>query len=197
MKRLIAISLLFTTFWGCHLINPGTCPDAPSFFDIDGLMLNNRVEEANFYCCSDYLQENELVNFDQHRFYGDYSFTYHANIKSKGGFFSQAFALSCIEPGYEGSKETIADIIVTTNYDINENYLAGDTINNLMMYSNALDLLPLSEYLNGEYRSILVPYFWLYFTERPTATDTTSINLTIILDNGERYTETTESVIYL
>lgn len=196
MKKLTALALLFTFFWGCEVIDNGggTCPDVPPFFDINELNLSNRLFET--YCCGDELPNHELVDFDQYRIYGEYGFTLHAHQPAKGGFLSRSYALSCVAGGYEGSKETIEDFTVTTNFDINENYLAGDTINDLIVFNDFLTERPLNELLNSEDRSILAQWFYLELTEKPTATDTAAFTVTLLLDNGERYTEATPNVIF-
>ena len=190
MKKIVAITLLFTSFWGCNLINPGTCPDVAPFFDITGFVMTNTED---YY---EEIPEYGLINFSEHRFDVAYDYNVYAQLQQKGGFFSQAYALSCLDAGYEGSKELIEDIIVTTNFDINDSYSAGDTITDLMMFNNYQFETSLNDYLNQEDKSILSEWFWLNFMERPTATDTVSIDLTIILDNGESYNERSEPVIY-
>lgn len=196
MKKIIAIALLFTVFWGCEVTDNGggTCGEALPFFDINGLNIDNRFFETS--CCGDVIANNERIELERFSIFGNYEFTLHAHQPSKGGFFSRSYALSCIAGGHEGSKETISEFVVTTNFDFNENYLAGDTINDLFTFNDFFTERTLNELLEDEERAILSPQFFLQLIEKPTATDTASFNINIVLDNEESYSGTTANVIF-
>ena len=195
MKKFVALALLFTLFWGCEVTDDGgECPEALPFFDINGLNVEHRLFDTS--CCGNAILNNESVPFENFSIFGSYDYSLHAFQPSKGGFLSRSYALSCLAGGYEGSQETISEFVVTTHFDINENYLAGDTINDLLTFNDFLSESTLNEFLNDEERAILSPQFFLQLTERPTATDTASFTVNIVLDNGENYTETTPNVIF-
>ena len=195
MKKFAVLVLLFTIFWGCELTDDGgECPEALPFFDINGLEISNRNFETA--CCGNVISNNERIAFEHYSISGYYDFTLHANHSPKGGFFSRSYALSCIAGGHEGSKETISEFVVTTNFDFNESFLAGDTINDLVTFNDFFTERTLIEYLADEERTILSPQFVLRLIEKPTATDTASFNVNIVLDNGENYSETTQNVIF-
>lgn len=195
MKKIVAVTLLFFLFLGCEVTdNGGECPDALPFFDINGLNISNRVFETS--CCGDVITNNQRIELERFVIFGNYEFTLHAETPSKGGFFSRSYALSCIAGGHEGSKETISEFVVTTHFDFNENYLAGDTINDLITFNDFITDRSLNELLAEEERAILSPQFFLQLTERPTATDTASFHINITLDNGENYSGTSGNVIF-
>ncbi len=195
MKKVVATAFLFTIFLGCEVIDGGgTCSDVPPFFDINDLSLSNRIFESS--CCSEEITPNQRIEFDRYAIVGSYDFTLHSHIPTKGGFFSRSYALSCIAGGHEGSLETISDFVVITQFDFNESYLAGDTINNLITYNDFFTERTLTELLNGEDRSIPSPQFFLQLTEQPSATDTASFSITITLDNGESYSKATPNVVF-
>lgn len=194
MKKLIALALLFTVFWGCEVTDDGgECPEALPFFNINGLNIENRAFET--FCCGDIIPNNARVPFEQFSIYGFYDYSLHASQPAKGGFLSRSYALSCLAGGHEGSKETISEFVVTTNLDFNKNYLARDTINDLLTFNDFFTERTLNEFLADEERAILSPQFFLRLTERPTLPDTISFNIHIVLNNEERYTGTTGSVI--
>ncbi len=194
MKKIIAIALLFTIFWGCEVTDDGgECPDALPFFDINGLNLSNRLFETS--CCGDVITNNQRIDFDRYAIFGRYDFTLHAQAP-KGGFLGRSYALSCIAGGHEGSKETISEFVVTTHFDYNENYLAGDTINDLVTFNDFFTERTLNALLAEDERAILSPQFYLQLTEPPSATDTASFEINILLDNGENYSGTTGNVIF-
>lgn len=195
MKKIVAIALLFTVFWGCEVTDDGgQCPEAPPFFDINSMNLSNRMFET--FCCGDALANNEQIEFDRYSIFGEFDVTLHSHNSTKGGFLSRSYALSCIAGGHEGSKEKISEFIVTTHFDFNDNYLAGDTINDLITFNDFFTERTLNEYLADEERTILSPQFFLRLTEKPTSTDSASFTVNILLDNGESYSETTPNVIF-
>lgn len=197
MKKIVALALLFTLFWGCEVTDDdgwGECPEALPFFDINGLNVEHRLFDTT--CCGNVILNDERVPFENFSIFGSYDYSLHAFQPTTGGFMSRSYALSCIAGGHEGSKETIDEFVVTTHFDINENYQAGDTINDLLTFNDFLSVKTLNEFLADEERAILSPQFFLQLTERPTATDTASFTINIVLDNGERYTESTPRVIF-
>lgn len=195
MKKSIAFAFLFAILFCCEVTDDpgGECPPSLPFFDIDGMNVSNLI--FNNDCCPEDAPDGITIPFDRHKIGGTFSFSLHAKGPSKGGFLGNAYALSCIAGGHEGSLEEIENIIVTTNYDLFENYLAEDTINDLLIFDNIQSQKPLHEYLSDD-KSIPNPRYHMYLTEKPTLTDTVSFNITLILDNGESYSGTTARVVY-
>ncbi|MEQ8472447.1 MAG: hypothetical protein RIC35_14735 [Marinoscillum sp.] len=185
MKKLVLTITLFTGIFGC-----GTCPEYDGFyFDINGLVIFNmekRSPNARFG-----VDEGTNLEFKNHSFTISYTANYYSlNEINNIGLISSALATSCSYSGEGGSQEYLDTLVVTTNFDIDEQHLKGESINDIILYNGKV----LNSFLATD--SIEIPHqtFSLELTQKPELDNSLSINILVKLLNGEEYTATSERV---
>ena len=166
------------------------CPDIEGyFFDINGLVIYNL--ERNSSNSAYGIEEGSTLKFEDHLFSISYSATYYSE-NSIGSFnmISSAFATSCDYDGQGGTKELLDTMIVKTNFDIDDDHLTGQPINDILRFNGII----LTNYLEQDTIEILDQEFTLALTKKPTLDNSLSIDVFLRLKNGEEYKATSETV---
>jgi hypothetical protein len=186
MKKLVLTIILFTGIFGC-----GSCPEYEGhYFDINGLEIFNAERLSSQ--SRKIVEEGSTLDFEDHSFTITYTATYYSSEKTNNfSLISTALATSCDYNGDGGSQEYLDTMVVTTNYDIDDQHLKGEPINDIIRYNGIL----LNSFLAAD--SIEIPYqnFSLVLTKKPEIDNSLSINIQVKLLNGEEYTSTSERVI--
>jgi len=140
------------TFQNCDPFDCNCPPFSGGYFDIQGIDLINYKKRGN--SSVDKLLENEEVKFsDYSGLTIDYIVEYHSNNchQKKTWDFSimnSALACSCLENGWEGSKEEkINSLTILTLNDFDTEHRANDTINELLDIGFHCETFDLNEYL--------------------------------------------------
>ncbi|MBT0607463.1 hypothetical protein [Aequorivita echinoideorum] len=177
-------------------------PIAGEFFDITGMDLSSyeRIDENEV----EILEENEAVAYDTYdgiQLEYDVDFISEASQKSLGfSLISSAYACSCKQDGYAGSKfEKLSNLTVTTLNDFDEDHLAGSVINDLIVVKSSF------RDANGEYlqdflenyaeSNISDPYLNLKVDRKPILDENFKVRVKVELSTGEVYEEVTSNII--
>lgn len=185
MKKLILTITLFTGLFGC-----GTCPEYKGFyFDINGIEIINmerRTSNGRFRA-----DPESTLSFENHSFALLYKATYYSHKEANNiNLLSSAMATSCKNNGEGGSKEYIDTIIVTTNYDIDDQHKKGDIINDIVRYEGKI----LDSFLASDSIEIPNQNVFLELTKKPELDNSLSVDILVKLLNGEEYRATSERV---
>lgn len=174
-------------------------PFSGAYFDINGIqsaLHHHSIGES----ASPPLPHNSTVTFEKYRgIILRYSTDYLADVYPLGpvkGGFSELRALSCIPNGEAGSKnEKYKEITITTQYNFNDNYSAGDTINDMITigFNETIEEF----ILNRDTINIEYDYLWFTISEPPTADTRFKVLINIVLDNGETYQKESTKVRFI
>lgn len=212
MKSKKSIYLVLILFIGFNFNNcvssddyDCNCGTTEEYFDINGLTLSQLKLDAdtNQY---EILNTDDVIPFSEYAFISlEFLVDYIANInstKSKFNFsFSTiptAYACSCLEPGYNGAKdEGIKSLNIITLHDYNDNYKANDNINEIMAFSeyiNLMDSKSYEEFIAMNSDNVLFRNSFIKPTEAPTSGVILEFKIIIELSNGEIYEATTPKI---
>lgn len=179
---------------GCNsLIGPTCrCPDVPKLFRPD------RVQTW-------YFQKSGVIHsadatLSRERFGGimlSWEGTgYSRRSSAPGGFFPSAYACDCVQPGHQGSVETIRRIEVKALTDYNDRFKAGSLLNAELTVTGQPDGkdLPLATFLQqkspktGPYE-----YLRLSFNQAPSVSSFRA-EITVELSDGKTFVSQTPTV---
>ena len=163
------------------------------YFDIKGMELNNYKKTGENSVGR--LQENEVVSYANYAGLGvEYEVDYISQRRPKRPSFSlisSAYACSCIYDGINGSKyEKLSNITVITLNDFDENHVANDTINDLILVGNEY----LSDYLVNDTLNIQFPGIQLKVDRKPSLNENFKVRVIVELSTGEVYQEESKSI---
>jgi len=169
---------------------PCYCPD---FFEIKGMELNFVKFENQFMPISDtrIIGKDETLYLSFRPTYRFYSFDSFSLINS-------ALACNCVGASWEGikSKDSLVNISLTTVYDFDDYYKAGDDISDL--FYDSIKKLSLKEIYENEefnYGAYFLLHGRLKLTQRPTRDKEFQVKLSVELSTGEKYEATSPTVI--
>lgn len=195
----ILFTLLFTVGTpGCKK-EISNCPDALQYFDINGVeatiysTMGSKGFDEQLTTYDSTTVENYYINCNYNvTYYSDNSFSLPAL------FINSAYALSCLENGYGGSKEGLENVYVITKQDFSSTYHSGDTINALVMATDGFNnYMPLEKYVSNNSQGIRFSSVNIKLSEKP-GNQAAAHGFTIIfkLKNGEEYTVNTPAVYF-
>lgn len=174
-------------------------PITGAYFDINGMVVNNyKWVGTNSVSL---MVADEVVQYDDYAGLGvEYSVDYIAQRRSKWPSFSlvpSAYACSCLSNGYKGSKnEKLSNITVITLNDFDEDHLANDTINDLILvrdYFSQEDYY-LGDYLLNDTINIQIPVIQLKVDKKPALDENYKVKVVVELSTGEVYQKVSESI---
>ena len=101
----------------------------------------------------EFVATNDTVEIE--KYFADIRFQSDYYTENKSDYWNSGmlYALSCVEPGYEGSKEGISQLEIITIHDFNSEYQANDTITNILEFGQVAvtvdfsDFVPHSEFV--------------------------------------------------
>lgn len=182
--------------------NGGDCNCGPvtgRYFDINGMELNNyKTVGTNSVSL---MVEDEVVQYaDYAGLAVEYSVDYISQSRSKWPSFSlipSAYACSCVFDGELGSKnEKLSNLTVITLNDFDEDHLANDTINDLIVvkgFYNQADQY-LEDYLVNDTINIQIPGIQLNIDKKPTLNENYKVKVIVELSTGEVYQKESASI---
>jgi hypothetical protein len=167
-------------------------PFLGDYFDIQGIELINYKKRGE--CCVDKILGNEEVKFsDYHGLTIDCVVEYHTsncNRNKPWGFsiINSALACSCLENGWEGSKEEkLTSMTILTLNDFDDEHLANDTINALFEVRFHNEILDLNEYLLQDTSIMKFEDFGLKLKKAPELDNEFKIKVIMELSTNEIY----------
>lgn len=192
-KRLLTILTVVLIMIGptsCLLFEQcgGTLP----FFKIEGLEISNLQNVGNQPTL---VTTNSPVLWNNFYMSMDFQKTFHAYSRNSSG--SNLFALDCVQDGYMGSEVGLDTIFVVTLNNYNNDFVANDTINNILETPNYISgLSPLSEYVQENKEGIRYGGLSLTLNQPPSVNlSTHQFKIIFILKNGEVFEQTNEPVL--
>lgn len=205
-KNILLIAILWLGFssQGCDRFNSGIdcdCPSVAPFFDVQNFELlhakDSKIQPKDFQGNVDAYGYNLVLNM-----FGPFHFGCHDILQERKenwniSLMSSAMACSCIEPGWEGSKEIIKNITVTTANAFDADHPAGSNINDLVAtVDNSGNLAPLGDFLKKNNSTIKRNLFYLRFTKWPQRSFKFKAKVKIELTNGEQYEAESTTVTF-
>ncbi|WP_200975532.1 hypothetical protein [Echinicola sp. 20G] len=204
----LRILLLFTvfTFGGVFLAcqqvdnDMWECPDILPYFSIKSIeSINLQPSQSNNNNLEE-IEEGEVVLWE--RFF--IRFAFEADYLAQKATTSpngSLFALSCAPNGWKGDKIGLDTLYVRTLSDFNENFVAGDTINDLILtnyYTNTaqglMDFTPLVNYIEENHESVKYQVFDMKLSKGPTEEADYAFDLIYVLNDGQFFTHRTDPV---
>lgn len=193
MKRLLAL-LLFSGVLALPQCNPCRCPEVTdTFFDITDLEVGHIAANGNFLSMEEPIERSEYGGIAL-----SFETEYIAHSNPMTWFSSSAFACSCPDPGWDGSKhEAFVNIIITTLVDMDTTFNAGDTVTQLFSIDWDLDTLSIPAFLAKDTGKVQYERYNLILSERP-GPDVEELNfqVRVELSTGEAYTDQTGSIFF-
>ncbi|MDO6802888.1 hypothetical protein Q4595_10550 [Wenyingzhuangia sp. 1_MG-2023] len=168
------------------------CPAVLEHFKINGISSQNIEITESEYDILKNINENSVVLWNKfilsYRFETEY-IAKRKSINTTGGLM----ALSCEGSGYNGSKIGVDTLFITTTKNYNENYSAGDTINQIVKISNwnyyynqeVDNLKSISNYIDTNTERISSETFDIKIMEAPSIDGEHIFEITYKLNNGE------------
>lgn len=148
------------------------------------------------------IEGHETIQWD--RFFVRFGFQVDYIAQHQNPSAGGLLAKDCNERGYAGDKIGVDTIIVKTVDDYNENYLSGDTINNILLINPRTysvedfeKYTSLSNYIHENRDGIRSRSLELMLFEPPSSDVSFSFELIYKLNNGEQFVHTTESVFLI
>ncbi len=186
---------------GCDLTDD--CgSSSPSFYEVNGLTVQNRQLNDQGYRNAETLPNNAEVTFDQYAL-SVYPTTKMLSMENKfGSGGSVAFACSPVPPK---PSENVVDMAVFSNADFQQAtsdkvLMAGDTLNSLFQIADFYsgEITGLTSFLKRqEPIAASDEGFFLILLSQPKVAETHQFTVHYRLDNGEFYTFTAPPVTVL
>ena len=198
MKKKTLFFLLIA-ITGINFQNCCTCPDIDGeFIDIlgfDPIIIDNTGNQIN---------EDEIINkesFDHFRinFEVDYVQIENNTFNIRLGLIPSAYGCDCNYNGENGTKEEMLNrIIVITEYDYNDDFKKGDTINELIEIQKNFndDYVTLENLHNQVPQLIYFEQFKLRPTILPELDSNFQLRINLNLSEFENYEEVTKRIIF-
>lgn len=204
MKQTIraGVVLAVITLIGCF---PCNCERIPAYINIEGFDLEvkrilNRYNDGSFSSYpigpedpidhADLLLEFTSVG-------SFYSFNNCMNVGRS--FINSAYACSCPEPGFSGSAQRLADIVVTSNNPFFESGSASDTLShvfNISGFTKSAFLRPtlMQPYVGDHPHAMRI--MQLSLNEAPLPGSSHMFTVTCTFTDGEQFTLTTPNILF-
>lgn len=184
------------TFQNCGVDDDCNCPTVLEFFDIQDMTMSTfkKVGSNNYSTTTINVGESiDFANYHSMRveFQVDYLAIQAPCSKSNGWNFSlmnSAYACSCIENGFQGSKdEKLESISVITLNDFDDNYKANAVINDLFDIEVLYETSDLNEFLAQDTSIIAEEYFSLFLKKAPETDEIFQVKVVVEISDGEKY----------
>jgi len=191
--KIFFLFLLFSI--GFCFQNCCNCPEIDGeFFDIIGLDIIHQDQEGFF-------TDAENIPYEDYGFltllyevdYMVYEECDHWNFS----VLPSAYGCECIENGDEGSRdEMIEDVTIITMNNFNNNYMANDTINDLINVSIAGDEMDLNAFLLDRVELISDETLALTLDQSPSMDSEFQVRIRVDLSTGERYEAISRAITF-
>jgi hypothetical protein len=168
------------------------CGDTLPFFKIEGLEISNYRKDGTLF---NPITTNSTTSWDSFFMSVDFQKTFHSYSRKSGG--SNLFATDCDWNGSAGTIIGLDTIFVVTLNNYNIDFVANDTINNILGTPNSTSgLSPLSEYIQESKEGIRYGGIHLKLNQPPSVNlSSHQFKIIFILKNGEVFEQTNEPVL--
>lgn len=174
--------------------NPCYCPE---YFEITGMEVNFEKFQNQFIPVSNtrVIGKDETLFLSFRPTYKFYSFDCFESFS----LINSALACDCVGANWEGikSKDSLVNISLTTVYNFDDNYQAGDDISDLFYDSTKkVSLKEIYENEQFNYGAYFLLHGRLKLMQRPIRDKEFAVKLSIELSTGETYEATSPTVIF-
>lgn len=193
MKRL-ALLLLFTGIIALPQCNPCKCPPVEDlYFDINDLEVGHTASNGGFLDLEQPIGREEYGGIGL-SFETDYIVQSHCSTS----LANAAFACSCIEPGWKGSKhEAFESITITSTEAVGDHISAGDTVTNRFAIRWDLDTLDIDQFIEKDTGNIAYEYYNLILKDFPSGeVESFEFDVRVALSTGEVYSDRTVKIFF-
>lgn len=188
MKRFKIFSLTLILTIGFVFQNCEVCPPSEGdYFDIQGFEIVNYTTTDG-----EVIKENQIVEYSSYEsltlsFDVEYlASNFNRENSVRFSLMNTAFAEECPFSGYKGSKEeSISSLTVVTLNDFNDEYMANDTINEIINVRGTA--FNLNEYLEEDSSLILYEKFELDLSVPPSLNEEFKVKIFLELSTDESY----------
>ncbi len=104
-------------------------------------------------------------------------------------FVSQIYALSCPNPGEQGLKHELVDVIITSDEDFNQ-FISGQNLSSICSINNK----SVDYFINSEWHAFESPEITI--SQKPSQSVLRNFTMTFVFDNGSSVVSTTESIVW-
>ena len=187
---------IIAAIFSLAIIFQSCCQDVVDFFnilDLEIILIKSSTTDTRF----EILRENDIMDFTTGNLQVqlDYQIEYISednlfNSLQLNNFITPVYGTSCEPPGALGSKEEmLSEVTIVTINDFNEDYKAGDTINNLFaVLGNFSAKPPLDEYiLANQNTNIMEENLLLELTTRPSFDHDLIFDIKVELSTDEKF----------
>jgi len=197
-RSLLITALLIVGFSFHNCSDPFDCGDfgeVHDFFDIQGLSIFH-VDADGGPLDSDSIRYRDYGYFT---IYYDVEYLAYQQERSFDfSLMSQAYGCSPEIAGLAGSKEEAYEsITIITLNDFDENHMANDTINDLILsgYSDT-EQIELDGFIDGQEGNVESQYLYLSLKKKPSLNQEFQFRIRVDLSTGERYERISDPVVF-
>lgn len=183
--------------------SPGECGEALPYFEILGFELTNFEFSNDGYYPLEELNESDAVNWSNYLVKLEFEQSFFSE-KSDKKAKNKAIDLSCVGNGFLGDVVGVKSLIVTTKFDYNETYLAGNDISSIIITNSwkyatekLTEFETIKDYINLNQEGVKESIFNFSLSESPSADKDVVLEFTYVLNNDETFNKTTTSVFVL
>lgn len=200
-RIVLILFFFFSSFlFSCEEEQEGCGPTYP-YFEIQSLQPHNLKFTNQRLNPWAEIEPAEVLNWQDYFIRVEFEATY---IASTPGYQQGAnlCALSCFENGYAGSTVGLDALTVITINEYNENYAAGDTVNDIVLTNDWTylvedyeEFVPVSQYIKDSEETISDQTFEVRLTEAPQEDlSTQQFKIVYHLENGDLFETITDVV---
>lgn len=174
-KKSILVFIIATGVLSCF------CDDMLPFWGV-------RNFEMTFFENSMEVTATDTITSDSLNVIVDFELEYFSEVSFKNIFTNQAMALSCDNAGYNGMKDAITKITLTTDTLYNT-YAAGSSLNDIVSYNQKIGF---QDFISEVGTFQAVSAFAFLVIEKPTNLDSVKFNLELEFESGEKVSQESE-----
>ncbi|MEQ9186177.1 MAG: hypothetical protein RLP15_00465 [Cryomorphaceae bacterium] len=174
--------------------NPCKCTAIEDiYFDINDLEVGHTSTSGNYLDLEQPIQRDAYAGIGL-SFETDYIVQSHLSAS----FANAAYACSCLEPGWAGSKhEAFESITITSTEAIGDQISAGDTVTQLFAIRWDLDTMDIAQFIALDTGNIAYEYYNLILKEFPSGeVESFEFDVRVALSTGEVYTDRTAKIFF-
>ena len=179
MKKVLLAFLLTTGILSC------LCGDANPFWNVTDFDFEF-INDQNEWSTSDTITQDSMT------FIVDFDFEYLSSINMNDLFITAAAATSCPDPGTDGMKDPITNIILTCNEDYN-GITAGESLATIVKHNNIEGFQGFTDQV-ATYPA--VDFFNFTVIEKPSSLDSFKFNLLLEFESGTNLSRETGYIFW-
>lgn len=189
MRTVKRVALLAVVFWAFVIASCLDCPQIQGvYFNVKGMTAREFRQNGAEVRAGEELTIGELIVLQQ------FNLEYYSKGETTGSLISPTYAKECPQNGERGSKEVLKNIVIQTINKYNDDYLAGDTLNDIVNVQVFGLNVPLNAFLTRDSMRVNYEGFGWSLITAPTQHQS-KFRTTVTFTNGEKYVTETEQIL--